>query len=493
MDFGDKVRAWFAVPLNRWLFVVLLVALGLRLYYFAMNSVVWWDEAEYLATALHWAFDVPHGLNPQRAPLFPLLLSVFLYLKSSEVVMRFFTLVLPSLGAVFVTYLLGKELYSARVGLLAGLFVGVNWLFLLNVTRFHVESMLLFFQFLALYLFWKGYVQKGDQKYLWFFGAVLGLAFLTKFTTVLLVPVFICMALLLDRFGFLKNKHLSYAVAIFVLLLIHYLVRMQGTFGDPLALTKASHVLDDPSRIAERGLGWSVLGTFGSIALISLLVCGALGLFASHGTFLRLDHLLKRKTKDGLADVYLLLYFVFVLAYFIFLQRGAEDRWILPLVLPLCLFAAKGVWYVADYVKQYHKHLVLVVVAVAVCLVCFHHVALADSAIMEKKDSFGPVKEASYWLLDNNPGDVVFTKSGPQMTYYTGLQTVNPGEWETFLERYDTYKPRYLVVSAFEQHEEWMYTFPPQYPDLFIPVQAYMSGGQPVLVIYELQPNGHLA
>ena len=46
-------------------------------------------------------------------------------------------------------------------------------------------------------------------------------------------------------------------------------------------------------------------------------------------------------------------------------------------------------------------------------------------------------------------------------------------------------RPRYLILSAFEQNPEWTFQYPEKHKDILTPVQAYQQGEQTVLVIYE--------
>src|SRR3989344_3551412 len=108
---------------------------------FDINTLsLWWDEATYLAAGRYWAFgDTLWAVEAARPPLFMLLIALFYKLGFNELWIRFLTVVVPSLFIVFLTYLLGKELYNEKVGLIAALLASVSWMFLFNIARVHSD------------------------------------------------------------------------------------------------------------------------------------------------------------------------------------------------------------------------------------------------------------------------------------------------------------------------------------------------------------------
>ena len=67
----EKVKAWLKNRYNLGLIGILVLSFIIRMYYFVItkDQAMWWDEAEYMATAKSWAFDIPYMINPQRPPL----------------------------------------------------------------------------------------------------------------------------------------------------------------------------------------------------------------------------------------------------------------------------------------------------------------------------------------------------------------------------------------------------------------------------------------
>src|SRR3989344_534315 len=185
---------------------VLLIAFIIRLYYFinTYNQPLWWDEAEYGSMAKNILYGIPYDFNPQRPILFPLLISLFLWMGES--VAKFFVVFLPSLGVVILTYLLGKELYDKKIGLIASFIMSVFWILLFNGTRLHADVLGLFLSLLGIYLFWRGYVNRNSKRNLNFSLFFMALAFMIKVNTILAPLIILFYLIITEGFSFLKNR-----------------------------------------------------------------------------------------------------------------------------------------------------------------------------------------------------------------------------------------------------------------------------------------------
>jgi len=95
------------------------------------------------------------------------------------------------------------------------------------------------------------------------------------------------------------------------------------------------------------------------------------------------------------------------------------------------------------------------------------------------------------WMKQNSePTDIIISESRPQITYYSerttyGLSQLGPNE-TAFEENLSRIKPKYLMLSVFEGHEQWMYAYPQNHNSTMTPVQAYYQAEKPVVVIYQL-------
>ena len=74
-----KLIDWFKDKYNLSLFLVIVFAVVIRIYYFIMaqNQPLWWDEAEYMVIAQGWASGADVALDPVRQVLFPFIIFVY--------------------------------------------------------------------------------------------------------------------------------------------------------------------------------------------------------------------------------------------------------------------------------------------------------------------------------------------------------------------------------------------------------------------------------
>src|SRR3989344_1214686 len=83
-----KCLEFFDKNSNLILIGILIFALIIRLKYLTVNQAVWYDEAEYLASAKAWAFGTPYKLHFVRPVLLPFIFSIFYRIGGSELVFR---------------------------------------------------------------------------------------------------------------------------------------------------------------------------------------------------------------------------------------------------------------------------------------------------------------------------------------------------------------------------------------------------------------------
>ncbi len=486
----DNVRSWLNDPWHFLLFVILLGSFFIRLQYFDINPTVWWDEAEYLSTSLHWALDVPYILNAQRPPLFAFMTAILFFFNATEFVVRLLLELIPSVLLVFVTYLLGRDLFDKRVGVVAALCMSVFWLALFNTARIHVDVLATLLQALVLWTFWRGYVLN-EKKYLLWMGLWMGLAFLTKFTAGLVGVGLLLFVLITDKLQFLRNKHLWMAFGVFVLLLLPFLYFSYVTFGDAFALTAASHVISDPSANFGKDPifwgGFTYISTFLLPVFFGLFIAGLVSLYSYLIAF---DVFLKKKDKQFLASLFLLVVLGSIFGFFVFVQRTIEDRWLLPISVILFLFVGLGVKFLYEQFSKLHRGVAVVALVGLLLFGAVGHLSLADSSIMAKKDTYLQVKDAALWMGERTTAsDTLVSGSGPQTTYYSRRRVLSYADYDTWYGTLLVHEPKYMTYSVFERHPDWMREFlEKNQGGAIVPVHGYFADAaqtQPVLIVYE--------
>ncbi len=106
---------------------------------------------------------------------------------------------LLGIASVYLLYLIGKYLSGEQVGLIAAALLGVTVNHVVISRLGLQEAYVIFFLLLAVFLFFAA--ERNKKMYVWLGGAV-GLALLTKYTTGVLIPIFLTYMLLFRRRDF---------------------------------------------------------------------------------------------------------------------------------------------------------------------------------------------------------------------------------------------------------------------------------------------------
>ena len=233
---------------NKIIISIFLLALSIRILFVFVMPVKLWDETVYtnlgydLSKNLFqysfthgWSDFIPGGLYPKagfRAPFLPYLLSAFYFLKL-KVLINF---IMPLIGAlsVIILYLLGKEIFNKKVGLISSLIFAFIPLHVFYSGRILTNVLFTFFVLLTFLSFWKGY-EKGNKNQRIFFGIFLALALLSRYTALWIIPVFFIYLLIKNKsFKFLKERNLWISILAFFITLTPWLIYGILEYGNPL-------------------------------------------------------------------------------------------------------------------------------------------------------------------------------------------------------------------------------------------------------------------
>lgn len=459
----EKVKRWLKEPGNLILVLILIGAFALRLYYLlhAGNQALWWDEAEYMSTAKHWAFSVPYDINQQRPPLFQLVGALLLILGFQEIFLKFLLVALPSTAIIYLTYLLGKELFDKKTGLFAAAASVAMWSYLFWSTRFQPDFLSLGFQLLSLFFFWKLF-KNPDKKYATLAGVFAALGFYFKISA-LLVPLSVfAFALFKDGYSFIKNKLYWRSFIVFLLTLLPFIIWQYLMFGSPVAFA-SSYGLEGGS--AERPLGWMALSFFYQLPKLLFFILFLIGsTSALWHIFLRWDIVRKDKTKRLNPDIYSLIVLAAVSVFYIsYIQGVIEDRWVFLIMPFVFFFSAKGLFNIFSSIKFDVKGIKSFIILVIFALFFYSQIQHSSSLIENKIPSYAPVKESALWIKSHSDSsDKVVSASYTQMTSYSERRTYafswykSEKEFTEFLKKE---KPRYIMFSVWEasNHPQWAF------------------------------------
>ena len=193
------------------------------LYAFRAVGMLDFDEANEQTTPLEWFDPLVHssGRVPEvyaigtgipwwtklsfhdHPPLVFLIQHVFMRIFGESAFVFRLPSALLGIVSVYLLFLIGKTLFSEKVGLLAAALSAVNTHHLFISRLGLQEAYVVFFLLLASYLFLRSF--ESDSFFIWT-GAALGFGFLTKYTTFILVPIFFTYLLLYKRDAFLNKK-----------------------------------------------------------------------------------------------------------------------------------------------------------------------------------------------------------------------------------------------------------------------------------------------
>ncbi len=491
MDLQKRLEKFLRNRTNLVFVLVLLFALGIRIYYFTQtfDQPLWWDEADYVSMSKSLVGGANYPFTIQRPPLFPVLGALFYFIGGgNETFVRFFLVLLPSLGVVIMTYVLGRSLYNRKVGLVASFIMSVFWVLLFNTFRLHTDALALLFIMLSMYFLWQYYIKFKDTNKLWLVGLFLSLAFMTRIVYGLFIPLFAIFILSVKGTTVFKEKWLYVTGAVSFLAILPYLIWSKLHFDKFLAFSQG--YTSYGSKAEALPFAWGLFDYFklytGDVLFILFLLGLGLALME-----LVLGFDLIRKRRRIKAHFLLLLTIIIPTVYFAFIERSAgEPRWLI-MVAP-AMFYFIGLILIKGYVmiRKYQKYVGLSVVLILLYFGASHELKTADEIIDARKDSYLPVKLSGLWIKENSQeGDTVLSHSVPQTAYYSERETRGvPGNAENLKIAIEEIQPRYLIISVFEPHSEESLQYPQTYINSLVPVQGYFADDaqtQPILVIYE--------
>lgn len=169
-------------------------------------------------TPLQWLEEYPWWAYlsfHDHPPLVFIIQYLFFTVLGSSVLVMKLPFALAGLGSVFALYWLAKELYGYHVALLASLILAIlsyhSWASKIG----YLEPMLTFFLLLTLIFFVKGFK---DNKFFIHFGIFLGLSFLTKYTTLFIIPPILLYLFIKDK-GAIKAKEMLIGLVITLIII----------------------------------------------------------------------------------------------------------------------------------------------------------------------------------------------------------------------------------------------------------------------------------
>ncbi len=445
--------------------LILLVAFGIRLYYFSIthDQPLWWDEADYMSYARRIGKDL--DINDiwyyRRTFFLPLFWGVMFKLGFGEASIRF-TELLFGLGLVLFGYLVGKEIFNKPVGLIVATGLAFSRLTLFLGTKFLTEIPATFFFLAGLWFFWKGYVKKQNNKFIWLAGLFVGLAIFTRFALLLCLIPLGFYVFFSEKGRFWKNKHILIALLIVFLVLTPFFIKYKQHYGGISDFIK--HYTDFGATEEEKSEYMGIAGIWGYLKAVVLSDFGKIFLiFMVVGCALFLDFITTDKIftdSNVRLSWFIFLWILIPLLFHGMFSLYVEERYLLWTYPAFLMLIGLGVTKIYNFSKKHGKSASMAVLCLMVALIILNSlggIKTGGELINNKLNSYGPVKDASVWIKDNSkPKDIVISNSIPQTQYYSE-RSVYMTPNQSYLE---SLNPKYIIVSIFENSPKWFYKYP---------------------------------
>ncbi|MEK6914111.1 MAG: glycosyltransferase family 39 protein [Nanoarchaeota archaeon] len=500
--------------------LVLLAAFIIRvvIYFKTNQQALWWDAADYLATGKRWGLglDTIDIWYYRRGFLWPLITAFFFKIGLGELSMRFLV-VLISTGIVFLTYLFISEMFDKKLAILTSIPLIFSWVFLFFTGRLLIDLPSSFFFLFTLLFFWKGYIKNLGTKYFYLFGLFYGLTCMVKMQYLMFAPTFLAMAIVKEKWKFVKNKRLWISILMFVIIIMIQMIMHYQHFGNPVSDLTKYYLGIGSSQSQEVGVKLTSFSNlfvyfknlpyildgnnkgYSSLFVISpFYILFILGFFLFFiDLFLGIDKIFQ---DSELQKRFFILFMITSVFLFLgYIAPHLEQRYIMSLIPFLFLISVYPIYLLIPILEEKFKikdFYLIVLISIILILLLIPNYNFGFDLIESKKNSYMEVKMAGEWIKKNSiPSDIIIGSGLPQLTYYSersvypfelsyrrDLKRQNESGLDDFIIKN---KPKYLVESAYEPEEPWAKNYPLNNQNILVPVQAYPNLQQPLVIIYK--------
>ena len=494
----DKIINYLKNPYSIAFVLILIIGILIRLKFIFVNgSGLWWDEVGWLQAGKIVAGISPYAFEAAKAPLFPLLAGFIFWIGGGENLIRVFLVFLPSIGVMIGTYILGREVFNKKVGLIAMSIVAVFSHHLFYSARIMADMLANSLEVLTIALFVWFYVNE-KKPHLLFIPIMLGVfAFLTRYSACISLIIIAMYLLLTERLSVFKNKHIWIAGAVASLMLFIFGLVNLSIFGSvwpamthyitsPISGTAAIEAAHGALNLSFLfsifdwlNFGGNLLGG-GTVLIKSFVPFFIIGLACFFVMFLGIDKIFKNNKRLNKPDKemvkklkpILVLFFWFITsAYFwIFFWHYATPRWAMGIAPAVIVIVAYGYYVLYNIIKRTlektklkEKNLAKLMATALVLSMLIFSLTLTyqrtDRMIESKAGSYDYLKPTSLWLKDNiREDEIIMFPSYIWYEYYT--------QRDNFVTDYD------IKVAAFE-HRNLTHLFLEKVPYGLIPTCEY--------------------
>jgi len=406
------------------IFLVFLLVIGIYYIYLALGTQMLGEDEPYYYSM---AQDFSHGKFPIYDELgrdypwsyFTSLLSAFFLLLTNpslsvlKAVSAFFGL----LTLIFV-YLIGKK-FNIYYGIFSVFLLFSIQLFSQFMMLAYVEIPIAFFSILVFYLFLK----LKDIKTSLFTGLILGLAYFTK-TSALILPFILIIYALIRFFYFKDKKYIKFAfisIIVFSLFLSSIVIRNLVLFKYPY--TTGLDFFFKPSEHSRTEWPNWLIKEFQTVSPVKLSLGTYMSTFGSIGfiflifgfTYFLFNRKEDKKEREPLILMVLfsLLFIIVFSFYSIFSLIPLESRYFSIIFPQIALLGGLFLWKLKEWNKMF---LILIFPVLLFSLYSSITTATQTNGSQRYPNDY---LEALKWIKDNTPKDaIIFTTYGGSLEYF---------------------------------------------------------------------------
>ena len=384
-----------------------------------------WDEAEYALTGYNIAYGLPYG-NALRPPMLGTLTAPLIFFTngSTDFPIRLLMVLISWSTLGFVGWMVLK-MSNATTALFTGVFLGFMPWYWANSSHFLAEIPFLLFSTLSL-LFFYGALYKNEKYFhgVWIF---CGFAFLTRYTALLLGPIFILLLILLlfqdkEKLKSLFRKKVFWLSPFWLLLIMSpWLIHHEMVYGDFLIGFKiAKNQL--PSYVPQLSMPWYYYGS-----VLPSMIGIPLGILSLIGV---IDSIYHKKRLGVFSLVIVLFFFMWFSQY-----RYKEPRLISASLPFIAILSALGYQFITTKFKFLSDRMATLVV---IGIISFISYAYIYNGVLNNKTIGYPnlLEMASILSETTDKEDLIMAANTPQLKWYAQRQTTSfPGNFDGFKER----------------------------------------------------------
>jgi len=404
------------------LYVIVIFGIIIRFYFLniAKSQAHWWDSLAYGSLAKNMIYHLwdnnPFLMHEAviRPPLLPIIWSFLLRLGASDYTVILLTNLIPSIISIFLVYLIGKEMYGRKVGIIASIIASFSWIHIFYATRIMTDIPSMTLILASLYFFLKSY--ESLQVKLWTISVgLLSLAVLFRYSHAVIAFAYIVFLVLVHKKKLIGNKKfwqggLTGSIPIVLFIIINIF-----TYGS--ILPAGEEYISSAGQKAE--FAWYTLGFLSHILRSPLVWLFYIGIIAIlYKTSISYGFILKEKeTKMHIFNIIMLFT---VLSFFIFGIKASEDRYLLGLSGILFVIPALSLSYIYNLLSKNKMELAAIVIILFLLWSAYSNIIFAQTMITDKKETYKQMKDAFTWIKYNTPEKAVVTGewADPYSIYY---------------------------------------------------------------------------